>query len=35
LDDPLTIAGEASLEIAADSASLPSTDIAESEFEQN
>jgi hypothetical protein len=35
LDEPLTIAGEASLEIAADSASLPSTVIAESEFEQN
>jgi hypothetical protein len=35
LDEPLTIGGEVSLEIAADSASLPSTDIADSEFEQN
>ncbi|PPQ32738.1 J domain-containing protein [Rhodopila globiformis] len=35
LDGPLTIAGQASLQITDDSASLPSTDIADSEFEQN
>ena len=35
LDEPLMVAGEAHLQLGTDSASLPSTDIAEPEFEQN